>query len=173
MADAKKPFLTPDQVRTAALTYVEILEKNITNGAIIAGTVTFLVNGGVSFRIRVNTPSGSCQKENCKEFILAVLAHIVNWKLQGQNQGEADLVLLPEKLKEILLSDSLNYAEFKAYFTKRAKVPVVGLKGVNTDLSTDENVFFCLQAHRFERGLEEIKVEVPGSLCNPQIRHLI
>lgn len=160
-------------MRTAALTYVDILEKSINNGAAIAGTVTFLVNGGVSFRIRLNTPSGSGQKGNCREFILAVLAHIVNWKLQEQNQGEADLVLLPEKLKEILLSDSLNYTEFKEYFTKRAKIPVVGLKGVNTDLSTDENVFLWLQAHRFERGLEEIKVEAPGSLCNPQIRHLI
>ncbi|KAK1466440.1 hypothetical protein CCUS01_01290 [Colletotrichum cuscutae] len=173
MADAKKPFLTPDQVRTAALTYVDILEKSITNGAAIAGTVTFLLNGGVSFRIRVNVPSGSRQKENCKEFILAVLAHIVHWKLQGQNQGKADLVLLPEKLKEIMLSDSLDYAKFKAYFTNRAKIPVVGLKGVNENLTTDENVLPWLQAHRFERGLEEIKVEVPGSLCNRQIRLLL
>ncbi|KAK1485115.1 hypothetical protein CTAM01_12741 [Colletotrichum tamarilloi] len=173
MADAKKPFLTPDQVRTAALTYVDILEKSITNGAAIAGTVTFLLNGGVSFRIRVNAPSGSRQKENCKEFILAVLAHIVHWKLQGQNQGKADLVLLPEKLKEIMLSDSLDYAKFKAYFTNRAKIPVVGLKGVSENLTTDENVLPWLQTHRFERGLEEIKVEVPGSLCNRQIRLLL
>ncbi|KAK1515059.1 uncharacterized protein CCOS01_13252 [Colletotrichum costaricense] len=173
MADSKKPFLTPDQVRTAALTYVDILEKSITNGTAIAGTVTFLVNGGVSFRIRLNTPNGSCQKGNCKEFILAVLAHIINWKLQGQNQGEADLVLLPEKLKEILLSDSLDYAKFKAYFTNRAKIPVVGLKGVDKFLSTDENVLPWLQAHRFERGLEEIKVEAPGSLCNRQVRLLL
>ncbi|KAI3543684.1 hypothetical protein CSPX01_06007 [Colletotrichum filicis] len=145
MADAKKPFLTPDQVRTAALTYVDILEKSITNGAAIAGTVTFLLNG----------------------------AYIVHWKLQGQNQGKADLVLLPEKLKEIMLSDSLDYAKFKAYFTNRAKIPVVGLKGVNENLTTDENVLPWLQAHWFERGLEEIKVEVPGSLCNRQIRLLL
>ncbi|EXF79111.1 hypothetical protein CFIO01_09508 [Colletotrichum fioriniae PJ7] len=108
-------------------------EKGFPRDAVIAGSTTFLKEGGVSFKIRENMEDRDFQAENCKELVIAVLGYMAYWEVEWQQrrqrqreeQQEHDIrVLSPLRLNAILLEDNTkNYAALRRKFSDRASIP--------------------------------------------------
>ncbi|KAL0768877.1 hypothetical protein CaCOL14_008185 [Colletotrichum acutatum] len=92
--ELKKAFVHPDEVRAAVLACMDSLETQLPKGVVITGSTTFLLEGGVSFKIEEETEVEESQNLNCRDIVLAVLGHIYLWKTRGVGMG----TLLPETL---------------------------------------------------------------------------
>lgn len=180
---AMPPFESPqpltyncllDQVRALALTCLDILEKGFLRDAAIAGSTTFLKDGGVSFKIGENMEDRDFQAENCRELVIAVLGYMayreVEWQQRRQRQREEQQehdirVLSPLRLNAILLEDNTkNYAALRRKFSDRAPIPETGMSSIWPNICTEETILWH-STHQYDGSVNELRVVVPASVC--------
>lgn len=158
-----------DEVRAAVLACMDFLETQLPKGIVIAGSTTFLLNGGISFKIEEKIKVEEYQDLNCREIVLAVLGHIYLWKKRDVGMG----ALVPDIL-DSFLKDSLSYVEMRNLFSDRVKLPSVEYLmdlSMKLDHST-KDMKEWVNEHKKAQTSAEIKIELPASLCDEHRRRL-
>ncbi|KAK7443062.1 fungal specific transcription factor domain-containing protein [Colletotrichum acutatum] len=155
--ELKKAFVHPDEVRAAVLACMDSLETQLPKGVVITGSTTFLLEGGVSFKIEEETEVEESQNLNCRDIVLAVLGHIYLWKTRG-----------------VGMEDPLSYAGMRDRFADRMKLPSVNdLLGVSMKLEHNTEAMERWDSeHEKAPTFAEIKIELPALLCNEHHKRL-